>query len=81
MKIAVCVKEVPDPGPNRHIDPDTKRMDRSGDRSLNQFDLNAIEQALRIKDQTGDGEVVLVSMGPAGLKMPCGRRWRWAPTV
>jgi len=63
MKIAVCVKEVPDPGPNRHIDPDTKRMDRSGARSLNQFDLNAIEQALRIKDQTGDGEVVLVSMG------------------
>ena len=35
MKIAVCVKEVPDPGPNRRIDPGTKRMDRSGDRSLN----------------------------------------------
>ena len=39
MKIAVCVKEVPDPGPNRRIDPGTKRMDRSGDRSLNQYDL------------------------------------------
>jgi electron transfer flavoprotein beta subunit len=63
MKIAVCVKEVPDPGPNRRMDPDTKRMDRSGDRSLNQYDLHAVEQALRIKEAAGDGEVVLVSMG------------------
>ena len=35
MKIAVCVKEVPDAGPSRRIDPATLRMDRSGDRSLN----------------------------------------------
>ena len=63
MKIAVCVKEVPDAGPNRRIDPGTKRMDRSGDRSLNQYDLNAIEQGLQLKEAAGDGEVVLVSMG------------------
>ena len=63
MKIAVCVKEVPDPGPTRRIDPDTKRMDRSGDRSLNQYDLHAVEQALRLKEAAGDGEVVLISMG------------------
>jgi electron transfer flavoprotein beta subunit len=63
MKIAVCVKEVPDAGPSRRIDPDTKRMDRSGDRSLNQYDLHAVEQALRLKEAAGDGEVVLVSMG------------------
>jgi electron transfer flavoprotein beta subunit len=65
MKIAVCVKEVPDPGPNRRIDPGTLRMDRSGDRSLNAFDLNAIEEALRIKEASGEGEVVLVSLGAA----------------
>jgi electron transfer flavoprotein beta subunit len=63
MKIAVCVKEVPDAGPNRRIDPGTKRMDRSGDRSLNQYDLHAVEQALRLKEAVGDGEVVLISMG------------------
>jgi electron transfer flavoprotein beta subunit len=63
MKIAVCVKEVPDAGPNRRVDPGTKRMDRSGDRSLNQYDLHAIEQGLRLKEAAGDGEVVLVSMG------------------
>ena len=63
MKIAVCVKEVPDAGPTRRIDPGTLRMDRSGDRSLNAFDLNAVEEALRLKDAAGEGEVVLVSMG------------------
>ena len=64
MKIAVCVKEVPEAGPNRKIDPQTMRMDRSGDGALNAFDLNAVEAALRIKEASGDGEVVLVSMGP-----------------
>jgi electron transfer flavoprotein beta subunit len=63
MKIAVCVKEVPDAGPNRRIDPSTLRMDRSGDRSLNTYDLHAVEQALRLKEAAGDGEVVLISMG------------------
>lgn len=65
MKIAVCVKEVPDPGPSRRIDPATLRMDRSGDRSLNAFDLNAVEEAIRLRDAAGDGEVVLVSLGAA----------------
>ncbi len=63
MKIAVCVKEVPDSGPARKIDPGTKRLDRSGERTLNPFDLNAVEAALRIKEAGGDGEVVLISMG------------------
>ena len=63
MKIAVCVKEVPDAGPSRRIDPGTLQMDRSGDRSLNAYDLNAVEEAIRLRDAAGDGEVVLVSMG------------------
>jgi electron transfer flavoprotein beta subunit len=64
MKIAVCVKQVPD-SPNKRIDPQTKRLDRSGEGALNPFDANAVEEALRLKDAGGDGEVVLVSMGPA----------------
>lgn len=63
MKIAVCVKEVPDAGPSRRIDPDTKRIDRSGERTLNAYDLNAVEAALRLKEAAGEGEVVLISMG------------------
>jgi electron transfer flavoprotein beta subunit len=63
MKIAVCVKQVPDT-PNKRIDPQTKRLDRSGEGALNPFDANAVEEALRLKGSDGDGEVVLVSLGP-----------------
>ena len=63
MKIAVCVKHVPEAQAKR-IDPPTKRLDRSGEGALNGFDANAIEEALQLKDASGDGEVVLVSMGP-----------------
>jgi len=63
MKIAVCVKQVPESQVKR-IDPATKRLDRSGEGSLNAFDANAIEEALRVKEASGESEVVLVSLGP-----------------
>src|SRR6476659_5410275 len=65
VKIAVCVKEVPEAGGARRIDPATKRLDRSGEAALNAFDVNAVEEALRVKEATGDAEVVVVSLGPA----------------
>ena len=65
MKIAVCVKQVPDATVHKKIDPGTKRLDRSGEAALNPTDLNAVEEALRIKEAQGSGEVVLVSLGPA----------------
>jgi len=64
MKIAVCVKQVPDATVHKKIDPGTKRLDRSGEAALNPTDLNAVEEAIRIKESQGDGEVVLVSLGP-----------------
>ena len=65
MKIAVCVKQVPEgTGGSLRLDPSTKRLDRSREGALNHFDTNAVEEALRVKDATGEGEVVLVSMGP-----------------
>jgi electron transfer flavoprotein beta subunit len=63
MKVAVCVKQVPEG--TKRIDPGTKRLDRSGEGALNSFDAHAVEEALRIRDAAGGGEVVLVSMGPA----------------
>jgi electron transfer flavoprotein beta subunit len=62
MKIAVCAKYVPETG--GRIDPQTKRLDRSGEGALNQFDVNAVEEALKLKEASGDGEVVIVSLGP-----------------
>src|SRR5262252_1928767 len=61
MRIAVCVKHVPE-GPSK-IDPSTKRLDRSGEGSLNHFDANAVEEALRLKGDS-DTEVIAVSLGP-----------------
>src|SRR6185437_12829350 len=62
MKIAVCVKHVPE-GSSR-IDPSSKRLDRSGEGALNHVDANAVEEALRLKGDS-DAEVVVVSLGPA----------------
>jgi len=62
MKIAVCAKVVPEQA--RRIDPETKRLDRSGEPTLNPFDANAVEEALRLKGEDADAEVVLVSLGP-----------------
>src|SRR6476620_10200676 len=62
MKIAVCAKVVPEQA--RRIDPETKRLDRSGEQTLNPFDANAVEEALRLKGDDADAEVVLVSFGP-----------------
>ena len=61
MKIAVCVKHVPEG--HSKLDPGSKRLDRSGEGALNHFDANAVEEALRLKGD-GDTEVVVVSMGP-----------------
>ena len=64
MKLAVCVKQVPDATAAKRIDPATKRLDRSGEGALNATDVNAVEEALRVKEAVGEGEVVVVSLGP-----------------
>jgi electron transfer flavoprotein beta subunit len=63
VKIAVCVKHVPEG--TKRIDPESKRLDRSGEGALNPFDAHAVEEALRLRDAAGGGEVVLVSLGTA----------------
>jgi electron transfer flavoprotein beta subunit len=65
VKIVVCVKEVPEAGAARRIDPRTMRLDRSGEAALNAFDVNAVEEALRVKESQDEAEVVVVSLGPA----------------
>src|SRR3954471_1317435 len=59
MKIAVCVKAVPDASSGRRLDPSTKRLDRSGELTLSDLGSDAVEEALEI-----GGEVAVVSMGP-----------------
>jgi len=64
LKIAVCAKFVPDAAAHARIDPQTKRLDRSGEGELNQFDVHAVEEALKLKEPGGESEVVIVSLGP-----------------
>jgi electron transfer flavoprotein beta subunit len=64
MKIAICVKAVPDAATGRRIDPLTKRLDRSGELALSDFDSHALEEGLRVREAAGEGEVIVVSMGP-----------------
>ncbi len=65
VKIAVCVKEVPEASSARRLDPSTLRLDRSGEGALNEFDAHALEEALKVKDADAETEVVVLSMGPA----------------
>jgi electron transfer flavoprotein beta subunit len=66
MKIAICVKEVPDPTAEKRIDPGTNRLVRSGENTLNPYDRHAIEEAVRIKEGPApDAEITIVLMGPA----------------
>ena len=63
MKIIVCVKQVPDTSGKVAVKPDGT-LDRASMLTIiNPDDLNAVEAALKIKDQTGC-EVVAVTMGP-----------------
>src|ERR671934_2185668 len=65
LKICVLVKEVPDAAVDKRIDPETKRLDRSGEKNLNPFDTHALEAAMQVKEGGADvEEIVAVTMGP-----------------
>ena len=63
MKIIVCVKQVPDTSGKVAVNPDGTLNRASMATITNPDDLNAVEAALALKDQTG-AEVVVISMGP-----------------
>jgi len=64
VHILVCMKQVPDTTQVR-INPDTGTLMREGVPSIiNPFDVHAIEEAVRIKEQHG-GKVTVLCMGPA----------------
>ena len=68
MRIAVCVKQVPDTNEIR-INPETGTLIRDGVPSiLNNDDANALEQALQIKDANPDTTVTVLTMGPPQAK-------------
>ena len=64
MKTLVTVKRVPDPETTIRVKPDGSGIVTDNVKYvINPFDEIAIEEALRIKEKQGGGEVVLVSIG------------------
>lgn len=65
MKIVVCVKQVPDTEARIKIAADKKSIDPADiNWILNPYDEFAVEEALRIKEKSGDAHVTVLSVGP-----------------
>jgi electron transfer flavoprotein beta subunit len=63
MRIVVCIKQVPDTA-NVRINEKTGTMEREGVPAMvNPYDLYAVEEALKVKEEHG-GTVAALSMGP-----------------
>ena len=63
MKIIVCVKQVPDTSGKVAVNPDGTLNRASMQTITNPDDINAVEAALKMKDETGC-KVIVVTMGP-----------------
>ncbi|MDO8500864.1 MAG: electron transfer flavoprotein subunit beta/FixA family protein [Gemmatimonadaceae bacterium] len=69
MKIAVCVKRVPDMDVRFKIAADGVSVDETGVKfELNDFDAWAVEAALQLKEKAGQGEVTVLSLGPNAVQ-------------
>jgi electron transfer flavoprotein beta subunit len=65
MRIAVCVKQIPDPATPYDLDPETHRVVRPNDQVLDDTDRFGVEVGLQLAE--GDeGTVTLFSMSPSG---------------
>ena len=69
MKILVLVKQVPDTATQVKIAGDKKSIETAGITWIvSPYDEFAVEEALRIKEKRGQGEVVVVTLGPERAK-------------
>src|SRR6476620_12706096 len=69
MKILVLMKQVANKDAILRINKDSTWIEEADlSFEVNESDGYALEEALRIKEKTGSGEVVVVSVGPQGAK-------------
>jgi electron transfer flavoprotein beta subunit len=69
VKIAVCIKRVPDMEMRFAIAADRRSLDPAGLKyEMGDFDGYAVEVALRLVEKAGTGEVVVISLGPDGVQ-------------
>jgi electron transfer flavoprotein beta subunit len=69
LKIAVCIKRVPDMEMRFSITADHKAIDPSGLKyDMGDFDGYALEVGLQLTEKQGPGEVAIISVGPDGVQ-------------
>jgi len=69
MKILVCIKQVPDMESKFKIDAAGTWYDNADLAwRLNEYDEYAVEQAVRLKEQLGEGDITVLSIGPDKVK-------------
>ena len=69
MKIAVCIKRVPDMEVRFRIAASGKAIDDAGVKyDMGDFDGYAVEAALQLTEKLGKGEVVAISLGPDAVQ-------------
>lgn len=69
MKIAVCIRRVPDTEMRFAIAADGKSVDQTGLKfDMSDFDGYALEVALQLNEKQGPGEVVVVTVGPGATQ-------------
>ena len=69
MKIAVCVKQVPDSETRIKLAGPAPELDESGfTRVLNPYDAYAVEEAVRIKESREGVEITAITIGPDTVK-------------
>ena len=65
----VCIKQVADTETRVKVGSDGRSLDPAGVTwILNPYDEFAVEQALRVKEKAGAGEVIAISLGGAGVQ-------------
>jgi electron transfer flavoprotein beta subunit len=69
MKIAVCVKQVPDSETRINLPAPAPQLDESGfTRVLNPYDAYGVEEAVRIKERTEGCEITAITIGSEKVK-------------
>ena len=69
MKIAVCIKQVPDSETRINLAAPAAELDQSGfTRVLNPYDAYAVEEAIKIKESVEGVEVTAITIGPDTVK-------------
>ena len=64
MKTAICIKRVPDTEARMRVSGDGASIEESGLKFVvSPYDEFAVEAALRLKDATGEGETVSITLG------------------